>query len=289
MRNLTITKQITNRDDLSLDLYLQEISKIGLISAEDEVQLTRKIKIGDRKAFEILITANLRFVVSVAKQYQNKGLTLSDLINEGNVGLIKAAERFDETKGFKFISYGVWWIRQAILQGLAENSRIIRLPLNKIGLLSKIVTTFNQLEQDFQREPTVEEIAEIMKFKIKVVKEAMQSRSYHISIDSPLNQSENDNFTLSDSLISSDSTNADASLIENSLQVEIERIMAILEIRDAEIIRLYFGLFGETALSIDEIAIKLRLTRERVRQLKDKALKKLQNRKKNGLLRSFLD
>jgi RNA polymerase primary sigma factor len=288
MRHLRIAKQITNRDSPSLDLYLHEIGKVSLITIEDEVNLARKIKDGDRKALEMLITANLRFVVSVAKQYQNQGLTLSDLINEGNLGLIKAAERYDETRGFKFISYAVWWIRQSILQAVAEHSRIVRLPLNKIGSISKINNTFTKLEQDYQREPIPEEIAEMLKFQTKVVEDALQTAIFHISTDAPLHEGEGDEYTLYDTLINSDSPSPDMSLLKNSLKIEIERILAILEDREAEILRYYFGLIGENPLSIDEIAVQLKLTRERVRQLKEKALKKLKNVQKNCLLRSYL-
>jgi len=288
MRHLRIAKQITNRDSPSLDLYLHEIGKVSLITIEDEVNLARKIKNGDRKALEMLITANLRFVVSVAKQYQNQGLTLSDLINEGNLGLIKAAERYDETRGFKFISYAVWWIRQSILQAVAEHSRIVRLPLNKIGSISKINNAFIKLEQDYQREPIPEEIAEMLKFQTKVVEEGLQTANFHISTDAPLHESEGDEFTLYDSLVNSDSPSPDISLLRNSLKIEIERILSILDEREAEILRYYFGLVGENPLSIDEIAAELKLTRERVRQLKEKALKKLKNVQKNCLLRSYL-
>ena len=288
MRHLKIAKLITNRDSPSLDLYLHEIGKVSLISIEEEVNLARKIKGGDRKALEMLITANLRFVVSVAKQYQNQGLTLSDLINEGNLGLIKAAERYDETRGFKFISYAVWWIRQSILQAVAEHSRIVRLPLNKIGSISKINNAFTKLEQDYQREPIPEEIADMLKFQIKVVEEALQTSNFHISTDAPLHESDGEENTLYDTLINTDSSSPDMLLLKNSLQIEIERILATLDKREAEILRYYFGLIGENPLTIDEIAIELKLTRERVRQLKEKALKKLKNIHKNCLLRSYL-
>ena len=285
---IKISKQITNRDAASLDLYLHEISKLALISAEEEVNLARAIKSGDRKALETLIRSNLRFVVSVAKQYQNQGLTLPDLINEGNLGLIKAAERFDETRGFKFISYAVWWIRQAILQAIAEQSRIVRLPLNKIGSILKINNAFIKLEQDFQREPIPEEIAEMLKLEPSIIEEAMQSSNFHISTDAPLRESESEEYTLYDTLINSDEPSPDFSLINTSLKIEIERALATLENREAEILRYNFGLIGEHALSIDEIAVVMSLTRERVRQLKMKALKKLKNIYKNRLLRTFL-
>ena len=288
MRQLKISKSITNRETASLDKYLQDIGKEEMINAEEEVQLAQRIKAGDQAALEKLVRANLRFVVSVAKQYQNQGLSLPDLINEGNLGLIKAAQRFDETRGFKFISYAVWWIRQSILQAVAEHSRIVRLPLNKIGSISKINSAFIKLEQGYQREPIPEEIAEMLKFQIKVVEEALQAANFHISTDAPMRESEGDEFTLYDTLINRDSPSPDMSLLKTSLKVEIERILAILDIREAEILRYYFGLVGENPLSIDEIAVTLKLTRERVRQLKEKALKKLKNVQKNFLLRSYL-
>lgn len=288
MRQLRISKQITNRDAASLDLYLHEISKLSLISAEEEVSLARSIRSGDRKALEVLIQSNLRFVVSVAKQYQNQGLTLPDLINEGNLGLIKAAERFDETRGFKFISYAVWWIRQSILQAIAEQSRIVRLPLNKIGSILKINNAFTKLEQDYQREPMPEEIAELLKLEPAIIEEALQTSNFHISTDAPLRESENEEYNLYDTLINNDEPGPDVSLINKSLKIEIERTLATLEHREAEILRYNFGIIGEHALSIDEIAVVMNLTRERVRQLKMKALKKLKNSYKNRLLRSFL-
>ncbi len=288
MRQLKISKQITNRDAASLDLYLHEISKLTLISAEEEVNLARAIKSGDRKALETLIRSNLRFVVSVAKQYQNQGLTLPDLINEGNLGLIKAAERFDETRGFKFISYAVWWIRQAILQAIAEQSRIVRLPLNKIGSILKINSAFIKLEQDFQREPIPEEIADMLKLEPSIIEEALQSSNFHISADAPLRESESEEYTLYDTLINNDEPSPDLSLMTSSLKIEIERALATLDQREAQILRYNFGLIGEHALSIDEIAVVMSLTRERVRQLKMKALKKLKNIYKNRLLRTFL-
>jgi RNA polymerase primary sigma factor len=288
MRQLRIAKQITNRDSASLDLYLQEISKLSLITPEEEVTLARQIKSGDRLAFETLIRANLRFVVSVAKQYQNQGLTLSDLINEGNLGLIKAAERFDETRGFKFISYAVWWIRQSVLQAIAEHSRIIRLPLNKIGSILKINSTFTKLEQNYQREPMPEEIAEILQLQSKIVEEAIQTASFHVSMDAPLRESENDEFTLYDTLINNDEPSPDMPLINSSLKIEIERVLETLEVREADILRYNFGLTGENPMSIEEIALVMNLTSERVRQLKVKGLKKLRNKHKNRLLRSYL-
>lgn len=288
MRHLRIAKQITNRDSASLELYLHEISKVSLISVEEEITLARKIKAGDRKALETLIRSNLRFVISVAKQYQNQGLTLSDLINEGNLGLIKAAERYDETKGFKFISYAVWWIRQSILQAVAEQSRIVRLPMNKIGSISKINKAFTKLEQDYQREPIPEEIAELLKLQTLVVEEVLETSGFHVSTDAPLCESEGYDITLYDTLINSDAPSPDMSLINHSLKIEVERALGSLPDREAEILRYYFGLIGENPLSIDGIAIILGITRERVRQLKEKALKNLKNIHKNQLLRSFL-
>jgi RNA polymerase primary sigma factor len=288
MRRLRIAKQVTNRDATSLELYLHEIGKTNLISVDEEITLARRIKEGDRKALGTLIQSNLRFVVSVAKQYQNQGLTLPDLINEGNLGLIKAAERYDETRGFKFISYAVWWIRQSILQAIAEQSRIVRLPLNKIGSLSKINKAFTKLEQDFQREPMPEEIAELLKLQIKIVNEALETANFHVSADAPLRESDGDEITLYDTLINVESPSPDLSLINGSLKIEIERALSTLSEREAEILRYYFGLIGEHPLSIDEIAVLLQLTRERVRQLKEKALRNLKNVQKTKLLRSFL-
>lgn len=288
MRHLKIAKQVTNRDSASLELYLQEISKAKLISMDEEITLARRIKEGDRKALAILIESNLRFVVSVAKQYQNQGLTLPDLINEGNLGLIKAAECYDDTRGFKFISYAVWWIRQSILQAIAEQSRIIRLPLNKIGALSKINKAFKKLEQDYQREPMPEEIADLLKLQIKIVKEALGTSNYQVSADAPLWENDGDKTTLYDTLIYGESPSPDFSLINDSLRIEIERVLKTLSKREAEILRYYFGLIGEGPLSIDEIAVLMQLNRESVRQLKEKALRNLKNEHRSKLLRSFL-
>ena len=288
MRQLRISKQITNRDSPSLDLYLQEISKLSMISPEEEVNLARLIRAGDRNAFEILVRSNLRFVVSVAKQYQNQGLTLSDLINEGNLGLIKAAERFDETRWFKFISYAVWWIRQSVLQAIAEHSRIIRLPLNKIGSILKINSAFIKLEQNYQREPIPEEIAEILQLQTKIVEEAMRTANFHISIDAPIHESDAEDHTLYDSIINNDEPSPDTSLINSSLKIEIERALISLDEREADILRYNYGLNEQNPLSIDEIGLIMGLTSERVRQLKMKALRKLRNKYKNRMLRSFL-
>jgi len=286
MRQLKITKQVTNRDTLSLDKYLHEIGKVELLSAEKEVELAKRIKKGDRQALEILIKANLRFVVSVSKQYQNQGLSLPDLINEGNLGLIKSAERFDETRGFKFISYAVWWIRQSILQALAEQARIVRLPLNKIGSINKINKAFNKLEQEFQREPTTEEIAELMEFKPGIVEDALNFSGIHVSMDAPLREEEANN--MYDVMLNDDSPNPEEKLMDNSLRLEIERSLGTLGDRESEILRFYFGLNGYQAHTLEEIGDEFGLTRERVRQIKEKAIKKLKNQYRNRLLKSYL-
>ncbi len=286
MRQLKITKQVTNRDTLSLDKYLHEIGKVELLSAEKEVELAKSIKRGDQKAFETLIKANLRFVVSVSKQYQNQGLSLPDLINEGNLGLIKAAERFDETRGFKFISYAVWWIRQSILQAIAEQARIVRLPLNKIGSINKINKAFSKLEQEFQREPTTEEIADLMETKLELVETSLNFAGNHVSMDAPLRDEEANN--LYDVMLNDDSLNPEESLLDDSLRQEIERSLATLGDRESEILRFYFGLNGCQAHTLEEIGDEFGLTRERVRQIKEKAIKKLKNQYRNRLLKSYL-
>ncbi len=286
MRQLKITKQVTNRETLSLDKYLHEIGKVDLLTPEKEVELAKKIRKGDRNAFEQLINANLRFVVSVAKQYQNQGLTLPDLINEGNLGLIKAAQRFDETRGFKFISYAVWWIRQSILQALAEQARIVRLPLNKIGSINKINKTFTQLEQEFQREPTAKEIAELLEMTPEMIEEAMKASGPHVSMDAPLKDEEGNN--LYDVMLDSDIPSPDDGLLNNSLQQEIERSLSTLGEREGEIIRYYFGLNGTRPHTLEEIGEVFGLTRERVRQIKEKSIKKLKNNYRNKLLKSYL-
>jgi RNA polymerase primary sigma factor len=288
MRQLKITKQVTNREAPSLDKYLREIGKVKLLTPDEEVILVRKIREGDRKALETLINSNLRFVVSVAKQYQNQGLTLPDLINEGNLGLIKAAERFDETRGFKFISYAVWWIRQAILQSLAEQSRIVRLPLNKIGSINKINKAFTKLEQEFQREPMPEEIAEVLNLHPSIVDESLNSTNFHVSMDAPLKDDEKSENNLYDVLTTNETPTPDVMLLDNSLKVEIERTLSTLNEREAEILRYYYGLNGLNAHTLEEIGKELDLTRERVRQVKEKALKKLQNIHRNRLLKSYL-
>jgi len=286
MRQLKITKQVTNRDTLSLDKYLHEIGKVELLSAEKEVELAKRIKKGDRQALETLIKANLRFVVSVSKQYQNQGLSLPDLINEGNLGLIKAAERFDETRGFKFISYAVWWIRQSILQALAEQARIVRLPLNKIGSINKINKAFSKLEQEYQREPTVEEVANMMESKPELIEDSMNFSNIHISMDAPLRDEEGNN--LYDVLLNDDSPKPDEELMDGSLRQEIERSLSTLGDREAEILRFYFGLKGYQPHTLEEIGDEFGLTRERVRQIKEKAIKKLKNQYRNRLLKSYL-
>jgi len=286
MRQLKISKQITYRDSASLDLYFNDIKKINLLEINDEVILARRMKNGDHKAFEKLITSNLRFVVSVAKQYQNRGLILSDLINEGNIGLIKAAERFDDTRGIRFISYAVWWIRQSILLGISENSRIVRIPANKSNPITKVSNAFAKLEQEFHRDPLPEEVAELLHFQVRVVEETLQIANFPVSIDAPIYQdSEN---TMVDTLVNIDAVSPDKNLLNNSLKIEVDRVLAKLADIDVSILRSYFGLQGEKILSLDEIAIKMGYTRERVRQLKEIAIKKLKNKQRCSLLRPFL-
>ena len=286
MRQLKITKQVTNRETASLDKYLQEIGKIDLITAEEEVELAQRIKAGDQAALEKLVKANLRFVVSVSKQYQNQGLTLPDLINEGNSGLIKAAKRFDETRGFKFISFGVWWIRQRILQALAEQSRIVRLPLNKIGSINKINKTFAYLEQAHQRAPSAEEIAKELGMTVNDVKESLKNSGRHISMDAPLVEGEDSN--LYDVLRSGESPNPDKDLLQESLRIEIERALETLTQREADVIRLYFGLGSQHPLTLEEIGEAFDLTRERVRQIKEKAIRRLKHTSRSKILKSYL-
>ena len=286
MRQLKITKQVTNRETASLDKYLQEIGKVDLITAEEEVELAQRIKAGDQIALEKLTKANLRFVVSVAKQYQNQGLTLPDLINEGNLGLIKAAQRFDETRGFKFISYAVWWIRQSILQALAEQSRIVRLPLNKIGSINKINKAYASLEQAHERPPSAEEIAGKLEMSERDVKESMRNSGRHVSMDAPLVEGEDSN--LYDVLNSSDSPNPDDDLMVDSLRTEIERSLTTLTPREGDVIRLYFGLNGQHPLTLEEIGEKFDLTRERVRQIKEKAIRRLKHTSRSTILKTYL-
>ncbi|AWN81702.1 MAG: RNA polymerase sigma factor RpoD/SigA [Candidatus Cardinium sp.] len=273
MRQLKISKQITNRENQSLDKYLQEIGKVPLLSADEEVALSKRIKMGDRAAFERLTNANLRFVVSVAKQYQNQGLSLSDLINEGNLGLIKSAQRFDEKRGFKFISYAVWWIRQSILQALAEQARIVRLPLNRIGSLSKISRTFAHLEQKYEREPTVEELAEFLEIDAEEVRDALKMAGRPISVDAPFVQGEEN--SLLDVLESDVEKKPDSELMNDSLCKEIQRALVVLSARERDVLSYYFGLNSTEILTLEEIGARFGLTRERVRQVKEKAVKKL--------------
>jgi RNA polymerase primary sigma factor len=286
MRQLKIVKQVTNRETPSLDKYLHEIGKVDLLTTEEEVELASRIRKGDHKALEKLIKANLRFVVSVSKQYQNQGLSLPDLINEGNLGLIKAAQRFDEPRGFKFISYAVWWIRQSILQALAEQARIVRLPLNKIGSINKINRAFSDLEQLYEREPSVQEIAEMLEMASEDVKDAMKSASRHISMDAPIKDDEES--TLYDVLLSKDATSPDKGLLTDSLRREIERVLSMLTYREANILRLYFGLDTKYQYTLEEIGHEFNLTRERVRQIKEKAIKRLKNATRCKLLKVYL-
>jgi RNA polymerase primary sigma factor len=287
MRQLKITKSITNRESASLERYLQEIGKVDLITADEEVKLAKKIKMGDKAALERLTKANLRFVVSVAKQYQNQGLTLSDLINEGNLGLIKAAQRFDETKGFKFISYAVWWIRQSIMQALAEQSRIVRLPLNKVGSLSKINKAFQMLEQEFDREPTPEEIAVLLNLDEDEVRTTLGVAGRHVSMDAPfVNGEEN---SLIDVLANPNAISADRNLAyQESLRSEIEQSLSCLQDKQAEVLKLFFGIGVEQALSLEDISERYDLTKERVRQIKDKAIIRLKSSSKCKTLKTYL-
>ncbi len=286
MRQLKIHKQITNRESHSLDKYLQEIGKVDLITAEMEVDLARRIRQGDTAALEKLTKANLRFVVSVAKQYQNHGLTLGDLINEGNVGLIKAAMRFDETRGFKFISYAVWWIRQSILQALGEQARVVRLPLNRVGSLNKIAKAFSALEQKFQREPSAEELAELMEVTTAEVETTMRVSGRQVSVNAPLSQGEDS--SLLDLLVNESGETPDAGLIRDSLKREVSRALATLSDREADVIASYFGLNDSAPMTLAEIGDKFNLTRERVRQIKEKATLRLRRSSRIQLLKSYL-
>jgi RNA polymerase primary sigma factor len=287
MRQLKITKSITNRESQSLEKYLQEIGKVDLITPEEEVNLAIRIKQGDQRALEKLTKANLRFVVSVAKQYQNQGLSLSDLINEGNLGLIKAAQRFDETRGFKFISYAVWWIRQSILQALAEQSRIVRLPLNKVGLSNKISKAYSQLEQEFEREPSPDELATILEINTEEVEATLGVAARHVSMDAPFIDGEDN--SLLDVLANPNAVNADEELEHHdSLRREIERSLSTLTDRQKDVIILYFGIAVEHPMSLEDIGEKFGLTRERVRQIKDKAITKLRTTSRSKLLRNYL-
>ena len=286
MRQLKITKQVTNRETASLDKYLQEIGKVDLITADEEVELAQRIKVGDQTALEKLTKANLRFVVSVAKQDQNQGLTLPDLINEGNLGLIKAAKRFDETRGFKFISYAVWWIRQSILQALAEQSRIVRLPLNKIGSINKINKMYAFLEQENERPPSAEEIAKKLDMTVNDVKESMKNSGRHVSMDAPLIEGEDSN--LYDVLNSGESPNPDRKLLHESLRIEINRALETLTPREADVVKLYFGLGEHQPMTLEEIGETFDLTRERVRQIKEKAIRRLKHTSRSKILMTYL-
>ena len=287
MRQLKISKQITNRESQSLDKYLQEIGKVDLLTPDDEVELARRVREGDQIALEKLTKANLRFVVSVAKQYQNQGLSLGDLINEGNLGLIKAAKRFDETRGFKFISYAVWWIRQSILQALAEQSRIVRLPLNRVGALNKIGKAFSKLEQEFEREPSPQEISEILDgMSENEVQDTLKISGRHISMDAPLVQGEENR--LLDVLENDEEPDPDSGLINESLSKEVERALSTLTQREAEVIRLYFGIGVEHSLTLEEIGEQFDLTRERVRQIKEKAIRRLRHTSRSKGLKAYL-
>lgn len=288
MRQLKITKQVTNRETASLDKYLLEISRVDLITAEEEVELSRRIKMGDQKALERLTKANLRFVVSVAKQYQNQGLTLPDLINEGNVGLIKAAQRFDETRGFKFISYAVWWIRQSILQALAEQARIVRLPLNKIGSISKINRMFSELEQKLERPPSADELAVELEVSVDEVKQALASSGRHTSMDAPLIEGDESSSSMYDILQNDSLPSPEKGLLTDSLKKEINRSLTTLTPREATVIKLFYGLDNHTQMSLDEIGKRFDLTRERVRQIKEKAVRRLRHTSRSKHLKTYL-
>jgi RNA polymerase primary sigma factor len=287
MRQLKITQNITNRENQSLEKYFQDVNKIEMISSEEEVVLAQRIQDGDAAALEKLVKSNLRFVVSVAKQYQNKSLTLNDLINEGNLGLIKAAQKFDHTRGFKFISYAVWWIRQSIMQALAEHSRLVRIPLNKVGSLNKINKAMAELEQKYNRAPTDEELAEILEMDDKELKGTLSARTRHVSVDAPFAEGESNSLldVLEDGTVGS--TDGDLEYT-SSLQIETERSLATLDPREQQVLRMYFGIGEQTAISLEQIAETLNITRERVRQIKEKAIKKLQHDSRNRLLIDYL-
>lgn len=285
MRQLKILKSITNRESASLDKYLQEIGHEELLTTDQEVELAQRIRKGDKRALERLTKANLRFVVSVAKQYQNQGLSLPDLINEGNVGLIKAAEKFDETRGFKFISYAVWWIRQSILQAIAEQSRLVRLPLNQVGSVNKITRELNKFEQEHERKPSVDEIAERVDLPEDKIADAMKANSRHVSMDAPIADGEDSSLI---DFLSGDSSNTDRELAIESLKAEVSRILKLLTDKEQKVLRAFFGIDGSPEMTLDEIGEKYNLTRERVRQIKEKALRRLRHNTKNKLLKSYL-
>jgi len=288
MRQLKIVKQVTNRETASLDKYLQEISREDMISADEEVQLAIKIREGDKKALERLTRANLRFVVSVSKQYQNQGLTLPDLINEGNIGLIKAAERFDETRGFKFISYAVWWIRQSILQALAEQARIVRLPLNKIGVINKINRAYSELEQKYERPPSDDELAEVLECSSEDVRQSMANIGRHISMDASLVEGDDSSSNMYDLLPNDSLPSPESELTKESLRNDIERSLKTLTSREGDVVRMYFGLSGRYPLTLEEIGEKFDLTRERVRQIKEKAIRRLKHTSRSRMLKTYL-
>ncbi len=285
MRQLKISNSITNRESASLDKYLQEIGHEELLTIDEEVELAQRIRKGDKRALERLTKANLRFVVSVAKQYQNQGLSLPDLINEGNVGLIKAAEKFDETRGFKFISYAVWWIRQSILQAIAEQSRLVRLPLNQVGSVNKITRELNKFEQEHERKPSVDEIAERVDLPEDKIADAMKANSRHVSMDAPIADGEDSSMI---DFLSGDSSNTDRELAIESLKAEVSRILKLLTDKEQKVLRAFFGIDGSPEMTLDEIGEKYNLTRERVRQIKEKALRRLRHNTKNKLLKSYL-
>ncbi len=285
MRQLKISKSITNRESASLDKYLQEIGHEELLTTDEEVELAQRIRKGDKRALERLTKANLRFVVSVAKQYQNQGLSLPDLINEGNVGLIKAAEKFDETRGFKFISYAVWWIRQSILQAIAEQSRLVRLPLNQVGSVNKIARELNRFEQEHERKPSVDEIAERVDLPEDKIADAMKANSRHVSMDAPIADGEDSSMI---DFLAGDSSNTDRELVTESLKAEVSRILKLLTDKEQKVVRAFFGIDGSPEMTLDEIGEKYNLTRERVRQIKEKALRRLRHNTKNKLLKSYL-
>lgn len=288
MRQLKIATQITNRDSQAVEKYLQEISKISMISPEEETTLAQRIKMNDQRSLDKLVQANLRFVVSVAKQYQHQGLSLSDLINEGNLGLIKAAQRFDETKGFKFISYAVWWIRQSILQALAEQARIVRLPLNKIGSINKINKAYSELEQKFERPPSAEELAEFIGCTTEEIKQSLSHNGRHVSMDAPLVEGDESSSSMYDVLSNDSLPGPESNLVVESLRKDIERSLTALTQRESDVIRLFYGLEGRAAMSLDEIGVRFDLTRERVRQIKEKAIRRLKHSSKNRILKSYL-
>jgi RNA polymerase primary sigma factor len=288
MRQLKIAKQVTNRETASLDKYLLEIGRVDLITAEEEVELAQRIRQGDQKALDRLTKANLRFVVSVSKQYQNQGLTLQDLINEGNLGLIKAAQRFDETRGFKFISYAVWWIRQSILQALAEQARIVRLPLNKIGTINKINRAFSNLEQQLERPPSAEELGEVLDISAEEVRQSLANAGRHLSMDAPLKEGDESSSSMMDVMENNDLPGPENELIKESLRKEIERSLSTLSMREGDVVRLYYGLGGIAPMTLEEIGTQFDLTRERVRQIKEKAIRRLKHTSRSKMLKAYL-